>query len=125
MEGRLYRSVSHEYVQPDLPTVPSACLQREWEKVILSRRRFDGGHYTDVGRNLHCPGSTAISIGRFRDRQLDEILEKAHSPRHIDFMSIDIEGAEYEALRGLSLDKYEVQAFVIKHNFEEPKRHLI
>jgi len=61
----------------------------------------------------------------FSTATLDEILEKAHAPRHIDLMSIDIEGAEYEALRGLSLDKYQVQAFVIEHNFEEPKRHLV
>ena len=56
---------------------------------------------------------------------LDEILEKAHAPRHIDFMSIDVEGAEYEALRGLSLDKYQVEAFVIEHNNQEPKRQMM
>ena len=56
---------------------------------------------------------------------LDEVLEKAKAPKHIDFMSIDVEGAEYEVLRGLSLDKYQVEAFTIEHNNEHPKRELI
>jgi hypothetical protein len=56
---------------------------------------------------------------------LDEILGKANAPRHIDFMSIDIEGAEFEALRGLSFDKYEVDAFAIEHNNEKEKREHI
>ncbi len=56
---------------------------------------------------------------------LDEILDKAQAPRYIDYMSIDIEGAEYDALLGLSLDRYEVGAFTIEHNFETEKREAI
>src|SRR5262249_48926163 len=71
------------------------------------------------------PGVQQAPLVDFSTATLDEILEKAHAPRHIDFMSIDVEGAEYEVLRGLSLDKYEVEAFDIEHNNEEPKRQLI
>ena len=56
---------------------------------------------------------------------LDETLEKAKAPNRIDFMSIDVEGAELEVLRGLSFDKYQVEAFTIEHNWEEPKREDI
>jgi hypothetical protein len=35
-------------------------------------------------------------------------------------MSIDVEGAS-----GLSLDKYQVEAFAIEHNNEQPKRRMI
>lgn len=56
---------------------------------------------------------------------LDEILEKAQAPNWIDYMNIDVEGAEYEVLRGLSLDRYRVGAFTIEHNFEAEKRELI
>jgi len=56
---------------------------------------------------------------------LDEILEKAKAPSHIDFMSIDVEGAELEALRGLSFDKYQVEALTIEHNFQQEKREAI
>jgi hypothetical protein len=40
-------------------------------------------------------------------------------------MSIDVEGAELEALKGFSFSKYKVGAFTIEHNFEEPKRSQI
>jgi FkbM family methyltransferase len=56
---------------------------------------------------------------------LDEILAKGNAPRYIDYMNIDIEGAEYNALRGLSFDKYEIGAFTIEHNFETEKREAI
>ena len=37
-------------------------------------------------------------------------------------MSLDIEGAELEALNGFPFDKYKVGAWAIEHNWEEPKR---
>ena len=40
-------------------------------------------------------------------------------------MSIDIEGAELEALKGFSFSKYKVGALTIEHNYEEPKRSQI
>jgi FkbM family methyltransferase len=56
---------------------------------------------------------------------LDEILAKGHAPQYIDYMSIDIEGAEYDALLGLSLDRYQIGTFTIEHNFETKKRDAI
>ena len=56
---------------------------------------------------------------------LDEILAKGHAPQYIDYMSIDVEGAEYDALLGLSLDRYEIGTFTIEHNFETKKRDAI
>lgn len=56
---------------------------------------------------------------------LDEILAKAHAPKYIDYMSIDVEGAEYDALRGLSLDQYQIGALTVEHNYEPVKREAI
>ncbi len=56
---------------------------------------------------------------------LDELLAKAHAPQWIDYMNIDVEGAELDALHGLSLDRYQVGAFTIEHNFETEKRARI
>ena len=56
---------------------------------------------------------------------LDEILAKGHAPQYIDYMSIDVEGAEYDALLGLSLDRYQIGTFTIEHNFETKKREAI
>ena len=53
---------------------------------------------------------------------LDDILTRAQAPPFIHFMSLDIEGAEYEALRAFPFDRVRVGAWAIEHNNEEPKR---
>ena len=53
---------------------------------------------------------------------LSDILERAKAPRFIHFVSLDIEGAELEALVGFPFDKYKFGALAVEHNYEEPKR---
>lgn len=53
---------------------------------------------------------------------LGDVLAAAGAPSFIHFLSLDIEGAELDALRGLSLDTYRFGAMAIEHNDEEPKR---
>ena len=53
---------------------------------------------------------------------LADILERTHAPKTIDFMSLDIEGAELAALKGFPFDKYSIGALAVEHNYEEPKR---
>ena len=56
---------------------------------------------------------------------LGDILERAHAPAYIQYISLDIEGAELKALLGLPFDKYTFGALNIEHNDEEPKRSEI
>ena len=56
---------------------------------------------------------------------LNDLLEQANAPRNIDYLSLDVEGAELEVLKGLDLSKYRFKALTIEHNFEEPKRSEI
>ena len=56
---------------------------------------------------------------------LDDILARAGAPQVIHFMSLDVEGAELEALRAFPFDRYRVGAWTVEHNREEPKRSQI
>ena len=56
---------------------------------------------------------------------LGDILHRASAPPFIHFLSLDIEGAELEALRGFPFAEYRVGAMAIEHNYEEPKRSQI
>jgi FkbM family methyltransferase len=58
-------------------------------------------------------------------RTLTELLAEAKAPQFIHYMSMDIEGAELEALKGLDFSRYRIGALTIEHNFEEPKRGAI
>ena len=95
------------------------------KKVSFRNAGFAGGIAETLGITSAEPGVQQAQLVDFTTATLDEILEKAKAPAHIDFMSLDIEGAEYEALKGLSLDKYQVEAFTIEHNNEHPKREQI
>lgn len=82
-------------------------------------------------------GGIADTLGRWKDAAtsgrtveftsttLDDILDRTNAPRFIHFISLDIEGAELEALKGFSFDRYRVGALAIEHNYEEPKRSEI
>ena len=61
-------------------------------------------------------------VVELRTVTLADILERSRAPSFIHFLSLDIEGAELEALRGLPLDRYRFGAMAIEHNDEEPKR---
>jgi FkbM family methyltransferase len=53
---------------------------------------------------------------------LDDLLARAKAPAFIHFLSLDIEGAELEALRAFPFDKIRVGSMAIEHNYEEPKQ---
>lgn len=53
---------------------------------------------------------------------LGDILARANAPAFIHFLSLDIEGAELDALKGMDLARYRFGAMAIEHNEEEPKR---
>lgn len=56
---------------------------------------------------------------------LETILDKAGAPHFINYMSVDIEGAEYPALKDFPFDKYRIGAFTIEHNNVEERRTAI
>ena len=56
---------------------------------------------------------------------LRDILETTRAPQFIHFISLDIEGAELEALKGFPFDKHRIGALAVEHNDEEPKRSEI
>ena len=93
-------------------------------KKVSFRAAGENGGIIDT-MNRYKENTSNAPLVEFVTATLDEILDKAKAPRHIDYMSIDVEGAELDALRGFSLDKYEVDAFTIEHNNEKEKRELM
>lgn len=53
-------------------------------------------------------------------RTLDFCLEQ-FNPKQIDFISIDIEGTELQALKGLNINKWQPKMFIIENNFNDPE----
>jgi FkbM family methyltransferase len=93
------------------------------KKVLFREAGFLGGIAPTLG--AHSDDVSKAPLVELVTATLDEILEKAKAPKWIDYMNIDVEGAEYEVLRGFSLDQYRVGSFTIEHNYEPQKRELI
>jgi FkbM family methyltransferase len=79
-----------------------------------------GGISSELGRWKD--STTGSHTVKFTTTTLGDILERAHAPKHIQYVSLDIEGAELKALEGLPFEKYTFGALDIEHNEEEPKR---
>ena len=54
-----------------------------------------------------------------------DVLAASNAPREIDYISLDVEGAELEILRAFPFDEYDVTLLTVEHNYEEPKRRNI
>jgi hypothetical protein len=47
---------------------------------------------------------------------LQDILEEHNAPNYIDFLSLDVDGAEYEILKSFSFDRYNIELICVEHN---------
>lgn len=56
---------------------------------------------------------------------LTDLLVQHGAPRSIDYLSVDVEGAELEVLRGLDFERYEPRILTVEHNFHEQRRRDI
>ena len=52
---------------------------------------------------------------------LHDFLKENSAPRDIDYISIDIEGAEYDVLRSFPFSEWNIRFFTIEHNFSETR----
>jgi FkbM family methyltransferase len=95
-------------------------FDRAGQKLQFTAAGGLGGVTSELGRwkELAAPSPTV----EFTTVTLGDILERAHAPTFIHYMSLDIEGAELKALQGLPFEKYTFGALNIEHNDEEPKR---
>lgn len=58
-------------------------------------------------------GETIFEFGA-KAATLDSLLDKAGAPRVIDFLSLDVEGAELPVLKGLDFNKYRFKYMLVE-----------
>lgn len=103
-----------------------------FEEVVFSetgrRVKFHtAGGLGGIAETLDAHKSVAeqAPVVEFTTVTLGDVLARANAPQYVHFLSLDIEGAELEALRALPFDRYRFGALAIEHNYEGPKRNAI
>lgn len=95
------------------------------QTVQFRKAGFLGGIDDNLGRWKDVEPVRQAELVEFQTVSLTDILKRANAPTFINYMSLDIEGAELDALLGFDFSRYQVGAMTIEHNFEEPKRSQI
>ena len=54
-----------------------------------------------------------------------DLIDEYEIPKKIDYLSIDVEGSEYDILRSFPFDLVSVDLITVEHNFEVNKRQKI
>ena len=75
--------------------------------------------------NKHFMTTRPHEFIKMRTRLLSDILKEHNAPKYIEYMNMDIEGAEYDVLRTFPFNQYSFGCMTIEHNFIEPARTLI
>jgi FkbM family methyltransferase len=91
----------------------NVCLDRSEGEVTFNLRKASGGI---VGQDLDNkePDASADRVIRLKTMSLKSVLEKQHAPNIIDYLSIDVEGAEERILAGFDFHKYTFRCITIE-----------
>lgn len=80
--------------------------------------------HAELGRQFLRPGETLFTFGALA-RPLNDILAEAGAPAVIDFLSLDVEGAEIEVLKGIDHESYRFRHMLIEcRDIARLERHL-
>lgn len=80
--------------------------------------------HAELGRQFLRPGETVFAFGALA-RPLNAILAEAGAPAVIDFLSLDVEGAEIEVLRGVDHKTYRFRHMLIEcRDIDRLERYL-
>ena len=57
-------------------------------------------------------------------KTLTDILDESNAPNYIDYLSIDVEGAEIHVLNGIDFNKYTFGTIHIEHNWQKYRSEI-
>jgi FkbM family methyltransferase len=100
----------------------TACIdQVEGEANFLSLGYLSGiiGEDTDHSTAMRPSVVMARSPQRTATRTLASVLEEVAAPNQIDYLSLDVEGAEYRVLRDFPFDRYRFSSMTIERPSQE------
>ena len=99
------------------------CNKGYTEMISGIKDTFDIRHLQRLQRENNQTGSTTTII-KINTKKLETIFEE-HKLSHINYLSIDVEGAEFEVVKSIQFDKVFIDVIGFENNFEDPGIHII
>jgi FkbM family methyltransferase len=76
------------------------------------------------GADLHKKARKQGRTYEVKTISLNDLLRKHGAPDHMDYLSIDTEGSEFEILNSLDYNKYTFQIITCEHNFSPMRQQI-
>ena len=99
------------------------CNKGYTEMISGIKDTFDIRHLQRLQRENNQTGSTTTII-KINTKKLETIFEE-HKLSHINYLSIDVEGAEFEVVKSIQFDKVFIDVIGFENNFEDTGIHII
>jgi FkbM family methyltransferase len=94
-------------------------LEVEKRPELTSIKAYAAGDYHSVDRPADGRTFVAETVS------LSDLLEQHGAPEFIDYLSVDVEGAELDALEGLDFERFKPRVITVEHNFRDDRREAI
>lgn len=78
-------------------------------------------HYNSDGRNRMKRKQATYAVETI---SLNDLLARYDAPRHVDYLSIDTEGSEFEILEQLDFEKYSFGVITCEHNYQDAREKI-
>ena len=69
--------------------------------------------------------SKIIDNKKIKTKTLTYVLDSIKAPKIINYLSLDVEGSEYEVLKGIDFNKYTIEYISVEHNYDTELRKKI
>lgn len=108
-------------------SLEKCCVWRESGKVMPFREVADGelsALEAVAGEDFHQSSRTDFESYNVETISLADLLVKYSAPSHIDYLSIDTEGSEYDILSNFDFSAYKFNVITCEHNFTDNREKI-
>lgn len=77
-----------------------------------------------LGADQHRQARNRGRVYEVRTISLNDLLDKHHAPREIDYLSIDTEGSEFEILNHFDFGRHSFKVITCEHNFSASREKI-
>ena len=85
----------------------------------------DNNETSGISIDMYNQKNKTVDMIKRKTIKLETLLDKLNFSKVIHYMSVDVEGAEYEILKVFPFDKYKVYCLSIEHGYNEENKNKI